>query len=281
MPPPAPPSPPLTKRRPLIGVTGPDRGGEAAWLFTWFALALAGASARHVTPRRPAGTARFDGLVVGGGADVDPRLYGQELAPLLAGTAERRRPLHVVLLETLLLPLTWLIRHLLARSSDERQDKSRDRLEMGLIAEAVGRRLPVLGICRGAQLLNVYFGGTLHQSLAGFYCETREMRSIRPRKQVRIAPESRLLAPLGKAERWVNSLHRQAVAHLGRQLRVAAADRNNIVQAIEHDSLPFVLGVQWHPEFLPQRRDQRAIFRALVRAAKVRMTEQTRPGRNA
>jgi putative glutamine amidotransferase len=261
------------RRRPVIGVTGPDSGGEAAWLFTWLALALAGASARWVTPRRPCCIEHFDGLVIGGGADVDPRLYGQELAMMLEATTETRRPLHLRILDTLLLPLTWLIRQLLARSSDERQDAARDQLEWKLIDGAVARRLPILGICRGAQLLNVYFGGSLHQSLNGFYVETARVRSIRPRKRVRLVAGSRLHEILGREERWVNSLHRQAVDRLGQKMRVAANDRNGIVQAVEHETLPFVLGVQWHPEYLPQRREQRAIFRALVRAAKERMAE--------
>src|SRR4051794_36779797 len=93
--------PSSSSKRPLIGVTAPDTGGEAAWLFTWLALALAGASARWVTPHEPCCIDDFDGLVIGGGADVDPRLYGQELAPMLEATAETRQPLHLRILETL------------------------------------------------------------------------------------------------------------------------------------------------------------------------------------
>jgi putative glutamine amidotransferase len=264
-----PSSPP--KRRPIIGVTGPDSGGEAAWLFTWLALALSGASARWVTPHEPCCIDQFDGLIIGGGADVDPRLYGEDLATMLEASSETRQPLHVRILELLMLPLTWLIRQLLARSSDERQDTARDKMEWKLIEQAMARGLPILGICRGAQLLNVYFGGSLYQNLAGFYVETRQIRSIRPRKRVEVKPGTRLIEILGRPARWVNSLHRQAVNRLGNHLRVAAADANGIVQAIEHEALPFVVGVQWHPEFLPQRRDQRAIFRALVGAAKARM----------
>src|SRR5438045_2813436 len=108
---------PAAKKRPVIAVTGPDTGGEAAWLFTWLAVSLAGGSARWVTPHQPHRIDDFDGVIIGGGADVDPRLYGQELAPMLEATTESRRPLHLRILDTLLLPLTWLIRQLLARSS--------------------------------------------------------------------------------------------------------------------------------------------------------------------
>jgi putative glutamine amidotransferase len=72
----------------------------------------------------------------------------------------------------------------------------------------------------------------------------------------------------------VNSLHRQAVDRLGNNIRVAAADRTGIVQAIEHERQPFMIGVQWHPEFLPQRPEQLAIFRALARAARENIRQE-------
>ncbi|WP_206290843.1 gamma-glutamyl-gamma-aminobutyrate hydrolase family protein [Humisphaera borealis] len=257
------------RTRPVVGVTGPDRGGEAAWFFTWLSLMLVGASARHITPSRPTRIEKLDALVIGGGADVDPQLYGEPLAVLLEPSPEKERSLVRRLLDLLFLPAAWFVRQLLARDSNRRGDADRDRLERGLLDHAVRSRLPVLGICRGAQLLNVYFGGSLHQSLAGYYIETREIRSIRPRKKVAIRPGTRLAAILG-TERWVNSLHRQAVDRLGVGIRVAATDRNGIVQAIEHDSMPFIVGVQWHPEFLPQRPEQRALFGSLVQAARQR-----------
>jgi putative glutamine amidotransferase len=73
----------------------------------------------------------------------------------------------------------------------------------------------------------------------------------------------------------VNALHRHAISRLGNGLCVAARDRNGIVQAIEHEHLPFVVGVQWHPEYLPQLPEQRVIFSALVKAAKDRSAERS------
>jgi putative glutamine amidotransferase len=92
-----------------------------------------------------------------------------------------------------------------------------------------------------------------------------------------LEPGTRLVELLGVDER-VNALHRQGVDRLGNALRVAARDRNGIVQAIEHASLPFAVGVQWHPEYLPQIASQRAIFRALVREARTHLRASTAAG---
>jgi putative glutamine amidotransferase len=258
--------------RPIIGVTGPDRGGAAAWIFTRFAVWLAGGRALRITPGQPCDIEHVDGLIIGGGADVDPQLYGQELLHLIE---EKRpeQPLIEWILGLVLLPLTWLLRKLTATwaSPCAARDPLRDALEMRLIHAAVVRRLPILGICRGCQLLNVHFGGSLYQSIKGFYVEDPEVRSILPRKRITVPPDAKLTNIVGGRPQRVNALHRQAIHELGRGLRVAACDRNGIVQAIEHETLPFVLGVQWHPEYLPQVREQRALFKMLVKDARARM----------
>ncbi|CAN5698477.1 gamma-glutamyl-gamma-aminobutyrate hydrolase family protein [soil metagenome] len=261
-------------RRPLIGVSGPDRGGDAAWLFSWLNLALAGARAVRITPRRHSNRETIDaldGLIIGGGADVDPKLYGQELLHIVQAPRlnQGARSLRWQLIDLLMLPLTWLVRKAAARCvSPLRADPARDEMEMRLLDSAVRRRLPVLGICRGEQLINVYFGGSLHQSLKSFYVEEPDVRTILPRKRVIVEAGTRLSRVLGKRPRAVNALHQQAIDTLGASLIVAAKDRNGIIQAIEHESLPFVIGVQWHPEYLPQHKRQRAIFEALVREAR-------------
>ena len=253
-------------KRPIIGVTGPDRGGGAAWWFTRFAVWLAGGHAVRVTPRRPRAIDGLDALIIGGGADVDPTLYGQEL---LHVTEKKKHdePVWMWVVGLILFPLTWLVRKLAAVPVTTGQNPARDELEMKLIDQAVQRRLPMLGICRGEQLINVYFGGTLHQGLAGLYVEDPEVRTILPRKRIVVEEGSCLAGVLGRRPVRVNALHRQAIDRLGRGMRVGARDRNGIVQAIEHESLPLVVGVQWHPEYLPQMPQQRALFRALVRRA--------------
>jgi putative glutamine amidotransferase len=216
--------------------------------------------------------AHLDGLIVGGGADVDPKLYGQDLLDLLDHTRKKKRSLGRRVMNLIVFPLTWLLRRLLAMGSGHaRRDPLRDGLEMRLIHGAVERGLPVLGICRGCQLLNVHFGGSLYQSISGFYTEEPEVRSILPRKRVHVS--GGLAKVMGVRPVLINAMHRQAICHLGDGLRVAATDRNGIVQAIEHGSLPFLVGVQWHPEYLPQLPRQRKVFAALVAAARQRAEE--------
>ena len=254
---------------PLIGVTGPDRGGVIAWLFTWLAVRLAGGSAVRITPRRPHPINGLDGLILGGGADVDPQLYGGASLPNPAAIDTREITFLATMLLWILAPLTFVLRRLAARKGRrEPGDGARDALELRLIRDALSRGLPVLGVCRGAQLLNVHFGGSLHQSLDSFYTEEPAVRTTLPLKWVRITEQTWLRRVLRRDWLRVNALHRQAIDRVGRDLRIAARDRNGIVQAIEHQSHGFVLGVQWHPEYLPQLPEQRAIFAQLVRAAR-------------
>jgi putative glutamine amidotransferase len=268
------------RRQPIIGVTGPDCGGEAAWLFTRMAVALAGGRAVRITPRHPRDVEHLDALIIGGGADVEPNLYGQELLHVVE-SKRPDQPLWRWLAGLIVFPATWLIRKLAARCArDGGRDARRDRLEWSLLDQAVARGLPVLGICRGQQLINVYFGGSLHQCLRGFYTEDHAVRTILPRKRVCIVEGTKLACILGSTPVRVNALHEQGCHELGRNIRVSACDRNGIVQAIEHESLPLVIGVQWHPEYLPQMPRQRAIFRALVNAAQVRMTNDHAPMSN-
>ncbi|MEA2711483.1 MAG: putative glutamine amidotransferase [Phycisphaerales bacterium] len=251
-------------KRPIIAVTGPDRGGGAAWWFTRFAVWLAGGHAVRITPRRPRAIDGLNGLIIGGGADVDPKLYGQELLHV----TEKKKPDEPAsrwLVGLILFPLIWLLRKLAAAPVTTGQNAARDELEMKLIDQAVRRRLPILGICRGEQLINVYFGGTLHQGLAGLYTEDPEIRTILPRKRITVEKDSCLSNVLGRRPVRVNALHRQAIDRLGRGMRVSARDRNGIVQAIEHESLPLVVGVQWHPEYLLHNPQQRALFRAMTK----------------
>lgn len=224
----------MTDRRPLIGVTTSSRSGWRIFPLVNLNLWLAGGRGVRWGAGRPADLSGVDGLVIGGGDDISPELYGGEVR------------------------LT------------ARLDPERDALERALAEAAMSEGIPVLGICRGAQMLNVALGGSLHRDAWDAYPDARFVRTILPRRDVEIVPESQLAAHAGHAPMRVNALHTQAVLRLGAGLRVAARDSAGMVQAIERRSDPFALGVQWHPEHLFYARRQRAIFRAFVTAAKAR-----------
>lgn len=217
---------------PRILVTGPSRGGRTSRWFTGFAVRRVGGLPVPVTPDAPkVSWSEIDAVVLGGGSDIDPARYSE--APLL--TSEL--------------------------------DPLRDELEWEILEHATRRGLPVLGVCRGAQLLNVFAGGSLHQDLRDAHPGHRNEKQLLAFKHIEVRRGTRLHHALGANAVRVNSLHRQGVARLGRGLVATAHDSLGIVQGIERPHGPLVLGVQWHPELLPGRAAQRRLFAALVRAA--------------
>ncbi len=217
--------------RPLIGVTGSDRGLPLAWWFIRWALSRAGAKAVYLTHTSPGRLEALDGIVISGGDDIDRGLY----------LAEHDAP--------------------------GPADPERDRFEIRVLEHLMGSRLPVLGICRGAQLMNVVRGGTLYPDLRDLRRKTSNRRTPLARKTLLVAPDSGLEGILGESRLRINSLHQQAIKDLGEGLVVSGRDLDGFVQAVEHPGEPFLYGVQWHPEYLPLRAPQRALFSSLVRAA--------------
>ncbi|MDZ7734737.1 MAG: gamma-glutamyl-gamma-aminobutyrate hydrolase family protein [Gammaproteobacteria bacterium] len=248
--------------RPRIAVTGPDRGGLFAWLFTRHVIDRSGGRAVRVTPAHRYETLQFDGLVIGGGADVDPDLYGQQVQ---LPRPERERSLLGWLTALVLYPLLFLVRRLFSTKHYQGLDRARDELEYGLLCEALKHGKPVLGICRGAQLINVNLDGTLHQDISDFYTESPRAWSILPRKTIHIQSGTLLREILQTESCRVNALHKQSINHVGDGLRVSAVEKNGIIQAIEGMNTDFLIGVQWHPEYLPHHARQQRLFSALVR----------------
>lgn len=217
--------------RPVIGVTTSRRSGWRIFPLVAFNLWLAGGRGVRWVAGRDADIDSVDGIIIGGGDDISPDLYGGKL--ILSA----------------------------------RLDPDRDALERRLVREAMDRGKPMLGICRGSQMLNVALGGTLDQDAYGTYTASKKLWTVLPRKTVCIEPGTRLDMIAGGEEMRVNSLHSQAVDRLGDGLQVSARDTGGMIQAIERTSDPFAIGVQWHPEHLFYARRQRALFRALVEAA--------------
>jgi len=223
------------RRRPCIAVTVSARSGWRIFPLVAFNVWLAGGRAQRWQAGRPADLeSGVDGLIVGGGDDISPDLYGGQIV------------------------------------ASARLDPDRDALERRLVCGALARDIPILGICRGAQMINVALGGNLDQDAYATYTASHRVWTILPKKDIEVAPGTRLAGISGTEPMRVNSLHSQAVERLGNGLRVAARDTGGMIQAVERVEDPFALGVQWHPEHLLYARRQRALFRALVRAAEAR-----------
>ncbi|MDR8390094.1 type 1 glutamine amidotransferase [Aliifodinibius sp. S!AR15-10] len=265
----------MQKTKPIIGVTGPARGGTAAWLFIKLGIWLQGGKAVRITTRKKYPADQLDGLILGGGADLNPQEYGQERADSQRDRGSHKKGAwHRVIqaFSLVLYPLIFFVRKVFAANSSI-IDKQRDALELNYLQKAFDRGIPVLGICRGAQLINVKLGGTLHQDITGFYGEIPKIYSIFPKKRVQVDPDSKLGQMLGAPNITVNALHNQAINKLASPLKVVAHEKTGIIQAVELPTLPFVVGVQWHPEYMPQIREQRAVFKSLVKAAESRIPE--------
>jgi putative glutamine amidotransferase len=117
-------------------------------------------------------------------------------------------------------------------------------------------------------MINVHFGGTLHADIYEVYEAAPRMRTALPRKTIMIEADSRLGRIVGRRRDRVNALHHQSIDRLGKGLKIVARDEHQIVQAIERPAEPFLVGVQWHPEFMIFHGGQQRLFRVLAAAAK-------------
>jgi putative glutamine amidotransferase len=228
--------------RPLIAVTGPERRAFGPRFLVSLAVRRYGGRPLQLRPSDQGRAFEYDGVIVTGGHDVDPVLYAAE------------------------------------PEVEPKHDPARDAFESAIIDEALRRRIPLLGICRGAQLLNVRLGGTLFQELASRRSKTSNRWTVLPLKTLSIRQGSQLERYLGAGPRMINTLHNQAIDRVGGSLVVSGLDLDGITQAVEDPAYGFLLGVQWHPEFLIFMRGQRRLFRALVEHARQRQRAGSSPG---
>ena len=212
------------------------------------ALLTAGALPEEVEIVQPGDALpeEFDGLLLSGGSDVEPSRYGE--TPVNGSV-------HV--------------------------DADRDELDFELLSRAERLEAPVFGICRGLQVLNVALGGTLWQDLPAqrprgveHSFPSREGHDrAHPAHQIRVSRSAPGMLPLAAAlaatgEAFVNSRHHQAVKDLAPGLVALAASPDDLVEAFARESGPFLAAVQWHPENLAGRMDQRALFAEFLAAAR-------------
>lgn len=173
-----------------------------------------------------------DGVLLPGGVDVNPSRYGQRVLPT------------------------------------SRIDDDTDELELDVIAEARRRRMPVLAICRGAQVLNVALGGSLIQHLTGEIIDHQPKVPLeRLVHDIRIAPGSVLHGVMGQSNVAVNSCHHQAIGDVGAGLRAVAWAEDGVIEAVESDDPGWwAVGVQYHPELLGAGSVHAELFSAFAKA---------------
>jgi putative glutamine amidotransferase len=116
-------------------------------------------------------------------------------------------------------------------------------------------------------MLNIHLGGSLHTDIHEVYEEAPRMRTVLPKKRVTVKHRCALYRILRRTTCQVNCLHSQSIDRLGQGLHVVARDDYDIIQAVEDPNHPFLIGVQWHPEYLPLDRSHQRLFKALVRQA--------------
>ncbi|MED5265322.1 MAG: gamma-glutamyl-gamma-aminobutyrate hydrolase family protein [Actinomycetota bacterium] len=229
---------------PLIGITGKRRSGkdlkgslkvmgDLPLDVYWDDYAQGIISAGGIPVWLPVGAdptlyiERLDGLLMSGGADIQPEIYGAEIDPKTFNP-----------------------------------EPIRDEFEISLLDAAFKSATPVAGICRGLQIINVYSGGSLFQDVP-----THAIRDKAPSTEAHTVTmaENSILEEIYGGSRMVNSLHHQSIERIGEGLRVSAQAEDGGVEGIEHEALP-VVAVQWHPEMLTSR-DSDPLFRWLVEQA--------------
>ncbi|MGQ4277517.1 gamma-glutamyl-gamma-aminobutyrate hydrolase family protein [Pseudidiomarina sp. E22-M8] len=222
----------MAQRKPRIGVTGAGKKWSPSWWTTRIALWLCGAEVERISVRhRPSGLP-LHGIVIGGGSDISPEHYG--------GT------------------LSGKVKH----------DPDRDELEINWIKKALRDDIPMLGICRGAQLINIVHDGNLYDDIRELRKQTYNRPGLLPTKQVFVRGDSDLATIVKKRKLRVNSLHHQAVQDVGENLRIVAHDLDDLPQAIESSGHHPIIGVQWHPEYLFYIPSELRLFHWLVKEAK-------------
>ena len=181
---------------------------------------------------------RLDGILLSGGCDVDPACYGERVKSY-CGTLIPRR----------------------------------DTEEILLVKAAYEKKMPILGICRGLQVMTVAFGGTLYQDLARENDAAEHFTIMYPRNaishKIALKEDSRLREIFGKDSIGVNSFHHQGVKSIPANGRLAAEAADDVIEALEFTGgHPFTIGVQWHPEMMYDSEEQLKLTRAFVDAAR-------------
>ncbi len=228
--------------QPIIGIAGYTDVNKLSKLMLYAnAVENAGGCVVLISPASarqdaPAILERLDGLLLPGGHDIHPRFFGEAPDPHLGLT-----------------------------------DLAHDEADLALVQGALQRRMPLLGICRGLQVLNVALDGTLYQDLPTQYPDALAHKQTDYQllyHAMEIVPETQLRRIVGAPQMAVNSHHHQAIRTLGRDVQVTARAPDGVIEAIEIANQPFALAVQYHPEMLfATHAASQHLFAAFLRAA--------------
>ena len=232
----------MSKLLPVIGITTYSRNEAGEFYLPGAyidAVQQAGGMPILLPPNQPAPAQLLgilDGLIFSGGGDLDPQRYGGEHHPSI-----------------------YLV------------DPDRDEFELSLAKAALADQIPVLGICRGLQVLSVASGADLITHVPDVYGETIAHRLDHPRRpiahEVQLQPYSRLATLLGASTITVVSWHHQAIKTIPKGWTIVAQAADGLPEALEYTDHPWMLAVQWHPELSPHEPVHQRLFQALVKAA--------------
>ena len=232
--------------KPIIGVT--TDVDETGSQFTRLAYIEAVQKAGGVPIILPTGNDQdveqicrmLNGLLLTGGGDVDPSYFNEDPDPKLGDVTPER-----------------------------------DSIELLLVSHMLKADKPILGICRGMQLLNIHFGGTVYQDLDSQYGDTlikhsQKARSEFPTHSVTVKPQTKYHLIVNEDHIRVNSFHHQALKGIGGPLIVSGESPDGVAEAVESTEHAFVLGLQWHPELLLKRQDANSakLFAAFIDACR-------------
>lgn len=223
--------------KPVIAITKSEHRSRISWFFLPLIVRLMGAHPMDITANMDYHDIDFDALILSGGIDIHPDRYDGE------------------------------------KKQNEPYDLDRDEMEFFLLKKAEDKNLPVLGICRGSQLMNIARGGTLHFDVAKAYeranYPSSTLARIFYRKRMYIENQNTLIYKILKCtSAKVNSIHSQAMNKLGHNLTASAKEENGVVQTIEDTKRAFYIGVQFHPEYLTYSPLYRRLFKSLINCAK-------------
>ena len=240
-----------------VGISASKSGKFIHKFFLKLSVRLAGAKPIILKHDEPEVLDTCDAFIIGGGTNVNPKVYGEK-----PETVEDKRPWRVRFFEKIWYP-TVGFGVTDGSSVSHAYDDSRDKFEIELIKSADVHKKKILGICRGHQLINACSGGKLTQSLLPVLKNQMQIQSPLPRKPIKVVKGTLLHKVTESNEFLVNSLHAQFVSKLGKDLVASSHDAKGLIQSCEN-STKRLIGCQWHPEYMIHKPVRKRLFKWLV-----------------